>query len=221
MYEQVISLGFFCSVALELKRLNLRSGSGPFDWVISDLKGILRLMENNFEDFLNPKFLVQNKVYPYIYVNIRYLIEFYHDFNPNIPMEAQIEEIQNKYKKRIEKFYHDITTPTLFVRYIKNQEEYDFICKTHNDIISVLKKFNIHNDWILIGNDEIQLNSMPIYQVAKDTNDVVARKFLDKNNKLLELLNGPIIPQSVRHTNKIWSMKERKRHKLMEASYNE
>lgn len=31
-YENVISLGYFCSVASEIERLGLRRHSGPFDW---------------------------------------------------------------------------------------------------------------------------------------------------------------------------------------------
>ena len=38
-YKHFISLGYFCSVAMELERFGLRSESGPFDWVISDMRG--------------------------------------------------------------------------------------------------------------------------------------------------------------------------------------
>lgn len=38
-YKHVISLGFFCSVALELERKGLRDASYPFDWLISDFQG--------------------------------------------------------------------------------------------------------------------------------------------------------------------------------------
>lgn len=38
-YENFISLGYFCSVALELQRLGLRSCSSPFDWCISEWSG--------------------------------------------------------------------------------------------------------------------------------------------------------------------------------------
>lgn len=49
-----ISLGYFCSIAMELERLGLRSESSPFDWLISDFEGVIHAIENHFEDFLNP-----------------------------------------------------------------------------------------------------------------------------------------------------------------------
>ena len=35
MYERVISLGWFCGPALEMKRIGLRDGSYPFDWMLT------------------------------------------------------------------------------------------------------------------------------------------------------------------------------------------
>ncbi len=46
-FEHVISLGFFCSPALELKKLGFRDASYPFDWVISEWGG-RTLYEDSF-----------------------------------------------------------------------------------------------------------------------------------------------------------------------------
>lgn len=35
-YESVISLGYFCSVAIELEKMGIRNFSTPFDWLITD-----------------------------------------------------------------------------------------------------------------------------------------------------------------------------------------
>lgn len=35
-----ISLGYFCSIAMDLEKLGLRNESLPFDWVISDFEGV-------------------------------------------------------------------------------------------------------------------------------------------------------------------------------------
>ena len=56
-YQNVVSLGFFCSPAIELNNLNLRKSSQPFDWLISSkFNQVLELINNGFEDFLNPDF---------------------------------------------------------------------------------------------------------------------------------------------------------------------
>ena len=59
-YKHFISLGYFCSVALELERIGLRSASSPFDWCISNYKGVMKAIENRFEDFLNYDYLSQS-----------------------------------------------------------------------------------------------------------------------------------------------------------------
>lgn len=60
-YKHVISLGFFCSVALELERKGVRDASYPFDWLISDFQGVIKVIENRFYDFLNIDFFLRIK----------------------------------------------------------------------------------------------------------------------------------------------------------------
>jgi len=52
MEKIYFSLGFRCSSASILKRLNLKHESYPFDWLISNLKTIKHCIEDNFENFL-------------------------------------------------------------------------------------------------------------------------------------------------------------------------
>lgn len=39
IYQNYISLGYFCGVAQDLEKLGLRNTSSPFDWCITDLGG--------------------------------------------------------------------------------------------------------------------------------------------------------------------------------------
>ncbi len=56
IYKNIMSLGYFCGVARELERVGLRNASYPFDWIIStDFKQVIKLIENNFENFLSKK----------------------------------------------------------------------------------------------------------------------------------------------------------------------
>ena len=80
-YKNYISLGFFCAIAEQLEDFGLRSFSSPFDWLISDLKSIISLIDNGFESFLNEKYLAQNQKERHHYKNVLYNIEFYHDFS--------------------------------------------------------------------------------------------------------------------------------------------
>ena len=120
-----ISLGYFCSVALDLEKLGLRSESSPFDWLISDFEGVITLIENRFDGFLRYEDLAQERVNRAFYRNTRYNISFYHDFDSLAPLADQLEQVQRKYNRRIDRFYKSIQEPTLFIRYISDEELVD------------------------------------------------------------------------------------------------
>lgn len=80
-YNNVISLGFFCSVASEIEKIGLRSSSYPFDWLISDFKGVIAVIENHFEDFMSYENMAQHELYPSFYKDTKYGMQFYHDFD--------------------------------------------------------------------------------------------------------------------------------------------
>jgi len=46
-----ISLGYFCSIAMDLEKLGLRTESSPFDWLISDFEGVIRALLDDPEGF--------------------------------------------------------------------------------------------------------------------------------------------------------------------------
>lgn len=213
MYKQVISLGFFCSVAIELEHMNLRSKSGPFDWTITSIEGLIGVIQDGFKDFLNPAYLVQDKEYPYIIKNTKYHIHFYHDFNLEEPFEMQLPRVREKYARRIRHFYEDVTQPTLFVRYIEDQEEYDRICQEYTNILYLFKQFNPRNEVCWIANSDLRFSNHAgfyVYTVEKDPNDLVARNFLEKNSWLAHSWQLPIISPSQREKNRVWKQAKNK-----------
>lgn len=52
MFKAFISLGWACVTAASMGKYGLRDGAYPFDWVRSQLNGVLHFLENDFEDFL-------------------------------------------------------------------------------------------------------------------------------------------------------------------------
>ena len=195
-YSHYISLGHFCSVALELERIGLRSSSYPFDWLISDFKGVIESIEHEFIDFLDYDYLLQNRKIRQHYYNTKYRVYFYHDFNQYNTLKEQLPKVKMKYKRRIERFYSAIAEPTLFIRYISNGNksldgkpaELQWIEDNYQRITKCLKSFCAENDILFIANDDVHSNVVNIYHVAPDENDAVARKPLDKNKELKLLL---------------------------------
>lgn len=193
-YRHFISLGYFCSVSSELERLGLRDSSSPFDWCISDLEGVKNAIENHFEGFLDYENLYQHKDNLAHYINMRYHISFYHDFNPYVSLEKQLPSVKEKYERRIKRFYQNIEEPTLFIRYISNEDgtnkELKWLEENFEKLLKLLQSFNNKNNIIFIANENVISDKIKIYHVEKDENDTVARKFFDKNQELCEFFNS-------------------------------
>lgn len=177
-----ISLGYFCSVALELEKMGLRNESSPFDWVISDFSGVMSCIQNHFLDFLSYEHLAQNANKRAYYQNTLYNIQFFHDFDKYKTLERQLPTIQEQYNRRIARFYHTITEPTLFIRYISDEEKINGVSKellwieeNFDAILTTLKSFNSQNNILFIANDGVESSKLLIYNVPKDSDDVVSR----------------------------------------------
>ncbi len=136
-YKNLISLGHFCGVASECERMGLRSFSSPFDWLITEkFSVVLDLIDTNFSDFLRYDDLYQEyDKSPSWYVNLPLAIHFYHNFNANDSLVSQIGKVQEKYKRRIIRFYEKIKEPTLFIRYCYSHEEIKWIDENYNEIL--------------------------------------------------------------------------------------
>lgn len=192
-YEHIISLGSFCSPALELERFGFRDASYPFDWVLSHtFKSVLELINNSFKGFLNSDQLYQRRDARQIYENILFDIIFVHDFSKHRSFHEQYKNIEKKYQRRIDRFYGSIIQPTLFIRYIETTKELCWICRNQIDIVHCLKTYNDKNEILYIVNSETikkhMILDMPVLIVTKDENDTVARKFLDQGDEIVEFL---------------------------------
>ena len=186
-YEYVVSLGYFCSVAMENQRLGMRSMSLPFDWVISsDFKCVLKLLETKFDRFLQAEDLYQeSKVNPAYYYDAYNKIHFYHDFFETASLAQQLPNVVEKYHRRIARLYNAIQSPTLFVRYCSDIAEMQYINDEYDAIIRTLKTYNADNNIVFVYDQEfVWREGIGAYFVEPDARDCVARTFLQKNSQL-------------------------------------
>lgn len=117
-------MGGFCQVAYQIERNNLKTFSGPIDWMLSPyLSDVNRLLKMRFLDFMNLNNLtVQGKanIDTYIVKDNLYNIESYHDFSteytddPLFPYPV----FKNKLDRRINAFYNKCSNSDsiLFIR---------------------------------------------------------------------------------------------------------
>ena len=191
-----ISLGYFCSVAMELERFGLRTMSSPFDWLIVDFKGAIDAIENQFEGFLTLEYLAQSRENRSWYKNLKYQVEFRHEFDQYHSLKSQLAPVQEKYERRIRRFYETIQQPTIFVRYISDEKKIDgkaeelIWIEENFDRIDTDQRSNQDNRIVFIANTGVQSDKIKIYQVEPDPDDAVARAPSDKNSALKDFFES-------------------------------
>lgn len=188
-YDHVISLGFFCSVAQELIKVGLRDASYPLDWLISDIEGVSHLLMSKFSNFLDQDLLCFDTSDENVVVNNTLGLRFHHDFSDKIGLQEQLPAVMKKYQKRIDRLYVNIKEPTLFVRYLRYQEELCFWSESSSQLISFVKSYNLQNNFcLLIDSDYYKPKSYfpeavaACFPISKDENDCVSRNFLNNHS---------------------------------------
>lgn len=185
MFDHVISLGWFCSPALEIRRIGLRDASYPFDWLLThDFSVIINLIEKKrYIKFYNNEML-QYESDTSKWYNREYLISIFHDFDKYKKMEDQLVAVNEKYFRRMTRFYERIIEPTLFLRYVKDEDEALYVSKHEREIINIFKGENEANEIVFIANVDLkaflQLSNSKAYFVFPDNDDVGARSFLEQ-----------------------------------------
>lgn len=190
-YKQIISLGYFCPVALELERLGLRSKSSPFDWCISNFSGIIDCIDKKFDRFLDYDLLEQCADNSKLYKNPEYGISFYHDFGRYQPLSKQLPAVKEKYERRISAFYKNLNNSVLFVRYISDDpDELSYIENNCERINSVLK-----NDIVYVATEDVKSDKIKIYNVPCTYDGMFYHINLEDNEELMQILNSVDIPE--------------------------
>ena len=147
-FENFISLGFNCGVALALEKYGLRAKRMPFDWCISDWHGVEQCLYTEFADFLLMKNCRMIKRGQFKDISLNFL--FPHELYAGENIENKYDEIKTKYSKDIRNFYCAISKPTCFIRAVQNIEEYRYIANMQTEIENVLKQYNEHNHVIFL-----------------------------------------------------------------------
>ncbi len=141
MFDSFISLGFFCGTAASMSGHGLRSFSGPFDWIFSDLDGVIRTIENDFEEFLAEDNLTFFDDPRKGFEDRKYGMSFLHEIEKDYHRE--IEGVRLKYQRRIERFRSLLSGGNVcFLRAVKDQDEMDYISINRSHISEVLGRSN-------------------------------------------------------------------------------
>ncbi len=106
-----VSLGSHCEPAVHIKENDLRRAAFPFDWLLTlDHDHFCKILDEDFAELLNENYFIQHPIHPLVLENTYYEVEFRHDWpsieinDPQQQYQQQMEEVQTKYRRRIERF---------------------------------------------------------------------------------------------------------------------
>lgn len=156
MYYNVISLGNNCHVAWDLERMGYRCNSYPFDWVITNFCDVISLIDKHFVGNLKLEMIKQDVEAKNCFHDLGTGIDYYHDFFPDAgTVEEQYEGVVTKYNRRIQRFLETGKQKTLYVRVIRNQEDYQWTVENKEMIDNVIHRLNKESNvlYIAIGSE--------------------------------------------------------------------
>ncbi|WP_019639556.1 DUF1796 family putative cysteine peptidase [Paenibacillus fonticola] len=108
-YDMIMSLGYNCMTAYQLKRLSLRNFSGPIDWVIiHEAKDLIRLLDHRFQGYMeqqNLKILGTHNGF-FSVQDTEYKAHSFHDFpcSGDNPAITNYYEFKEKLDRRTSRF---------------------------------------------------------------------------------------------------------------------
>lgn len=158
---EFISLGGNCAVTYQLRNLKLYNNSFPFDWCKLNIKNLIKVLENNFENFENIEFKKKSSNHKIIDKELtendslifknKYGIEFAHE----ICNKYEIGEFKEKIISRIEKF-KNLENP-IFIR-LETQNLSEEKMKLYEKLEFLLKKYFDNFQIILISKHKYESN---------------------------------------------------------------
>nr|WP_255643142.1 DUF1796 family putative cysteine peptidase [Acidocella sp. KAb 2-4] len=122
-FHKVVSLGYACDVAHQIRRILHQTESYPFDWLLTPLNAVQTLIQTGFDGFLAP----ENLVHEHNYVLDRETgIKYLHDFKNLENFSGEIMEIREKYSRRVAR-WQDLMRHQASILFVRGQKDYDHL----------------------------------------------------------------------------------------------
>lgn len=120
-FKHACSIGNYCNSAVQLNRLKIRKEALPFDWVFTTIDSTCKILNDDFQDFLNPEYYVDIHDYEPEHGGRQAGHSLYHKnfFNHKNPREKEDYEYYKRCVDRFRKFL-ELQEPKLFICSYKN-----------------------------------------------------------------------------------------------------
>ncbi|AZK47580.1 DUF1796 family putative cysteine peptidase [Paenibacillus lentus] len=142
-YDFVMSLGYNCMVAYQLKRLSLRTFSAPIDWVIiHEVKDVIRLLDQRFHGYMEERNLeILGKHNGFFSVkDTVYNAHSFHDFpcSGDNQMITNYNDFKAKLDRRISRFI-SLASQSDSALFVRERCSYEEAIRLRDSLASLVK----------------------------------------------------------------------------------
>jgi len=196
METKFVSLGSYCEVAHNLSRSGLRLEGYPFDYITTiDSEGLLKMLEEDFEFFLDDKYLTTSPRDPdHPLYNNYYKMEFLHEGDFNIEnkevYDTNLKIFKERYTRKIDRFrnlkYKEKVIFIRHARYYEPRREYhdkeneyisdDYAIRLYNTLSSYFKELNFKLIIINKYDDNCDLTDKTISEEKRINDNLIIAK---------------------------------------------
>jgi hypothetical protein len=120
-FQKVLSLGYACDVAHQIRRILNQTEAYPFDWLLTPLDAIEKMIRTEFADFLHEANLRADEACVFDQSSG---IRFLHDFTNLQNFHNELDGAKEKYHRRIARWL-DLTRQKCPVLFVRSQKLHD------------------------------------------------------------------------------------------------
>lgn len=118
---EFVSLGCYCATARALQACGLKANSYPFDWVRSDVDGVIHCIDTQFIDFLTYSSWREEGAYR-VFSGTRWGGSFWHH---DLESPKTVEDMQRRIKRFYGRAEVPAAKPRVFIRNVNSSREID------------------------------------------------------------------------------------------------
>ena len=168
IYNHIVPFGCMCSLTLYLRDAGFRSESLFFDWVDSNLKDNITLVNSNFLDFFNESYFTQNyKNEPHIITNKKYNLSYVHVFDRKVTFGRQYKKAKQYLEKRVMRFKEALKDKCMLLYYCRKRDEASWIENNQQ----LIEDFCKDNDCDIVFITNYKINNLNFFQFLIPSNE--------------------------------------------------
>ena len=133
IYDHVISLGYSCQIAEQLRRLGLSTASFPFDWLFTrKIDKLIQALEDDFSDWLLEENLIEepSETNHLRVIDVKYGTEHQHIFPKGVTIKESYPQVKQIVDRRIERLLSLRGKKLLFIRVCDDLEGIEVLEQT-------------------------------------------------------------------------------------------